>query len=133
MRVSELMQGAVKTVGPDAAVNEAVVALADSHISALPVVDVLGRMVGVISSTDILTSEAEAENATAREALFEDTMVRDIMTLHPLTVSGDAEVREAAQQMLYADIHRLFVVNGERVVGVVSTTDIMRAVATGRL
>ena len=110
MRVSELMQGAVKTVGPDAAVNEAVVALADSHISALPVVDVLGRMVGVISSTDILTSEAEAENATAREALFEDTMVRDIMTLHPLTVSGDAEVREAAQQMLYADIHRLFVV-----------------------
>ena len=133
MRVSELMQGAVKTVGPDAAVNEAVVALADSHISALPVVDVLGRMVGVISSTDILTSEAEAENATAREALFEDTMVRDIMTLHPLTVSGDAEVREAAQQMLYADIHRLFVVNGERVVGVISTTDIMRAVATGRL
>ena len=133
MRVSELMQGAVKTVGPDAAVNEAVVALADSHISALPVVDVLGRMVGVISSTDILTSEAEAENATAREALFEDTMVRDIMTLHPLTVSGDVEVREAAQQMLYADIHRLFVVNGERVVGVISTTDIMRAVATGRL
>lgn len=133
MRVSELMQGAVKTVGPDAAVNDAVVTLADSHISALPVVDVLGRMVGVISSTDILTSEAEAENATAREALFEDTMVRDIMTLHPLTVSGDAEVREAAQQMLYADIHRLFVVNGERVVGVISTTDIMRAVATGRL
>jgi len=133
MRVSELMQGAVKTVGPDAAVNDAVVTLADSHISALPVVDVLGRMVGVVSSTDILTSEAEAENATAREALFEDTMVRDIMTLHPLTVSGDAEVREAAQQMLYADIHRLFVVNGERVVGVISTTDIMRAVATGRL
>lgn len=133
MRVSELMQGAVKTVGPDAAVNDAVVTLADSHISALPVVDVLGRMVGVISSTDILTSEAEAEDATAREALFEDTMVRDIMTLHPLTVSGDAEVREAAQQMLYADIHRLFVVNGERVVGVISTTDIMRAVATGRL
>ena len=133
MRVSELMQRAVKTVSPDAAVNDAVVTLADSHISALPVVDVMGRMVGVISSTDILTSEAEAENATAREALFEDTMVRDIMTLHPLTVSRDAEVREAAQQMLYADIHRLFVVNGEQVVGVISTTDIMRAVATGRL
>jgi len=133
MRVSELMQRAVKTVGPDAAVNEAVVTLAASHISALPVVDVMGRMVGVISSTDILTSEADAEDATAREALFEDTMVRDIMTLHPLTVSCDAEVREAAQQMLYADIHRLFVVDGERVVGVISTTDIMRAVATGRL
>jgi len=133
MRVSELMQRAVRIVSPDAAVNDAVVTLADSHISALPVVDGMGRMVGVISSTDIITSEAEAEDATAREALFEDAMVRDIMTLHPLTVSREAEVREAAQQMLYADIHRLFVVDGERIVGVISTTDIMRAVATGRL
>ena len=133
MRVSELMQRAVKTVRLDAAVNDAVLTLADSHISALPVLDGTGRMVGVISSTDILTSEAEAADATAREALFEDTLVRDIMTLHPLTVSRNAEVREAAQQMLYADVHRLFVVDGELVVGVISTTDIVRAVATGRL
>jgi CBS domain-containing protein len=133
MRVSELMQRAVKTVSVDAAVNDAVVTLADSHISALPVVDTMGRMVGVISSTDILTSEAEVEDATAREALFEDTMVREIMTHHPLTVSPETEIREAAQQMLYADIHRLFVVEGERIVGVISTTDVMRAVATGRL
>jgi predicted transcriptional regulator len=133
MRVSELMQKAVKTVNLDAAVKDAVVTLADSHVSALPVVDGMGRMVGVISSSDILTSEAEAEDATARKALFEDTMVRDIMTLHPLTVSRNAEVRETAQQMLYADIHHLFVVDGEQVVGVISTTDIMRAVATGRL
>jgi CBS domain-containing protein len=120
-------------VSPDAAVNDAVVTLADSHISALPVVDGMGRMVGVISSTDILTSEAEAEDAAARKSLFEDTMVRDLMTAHPLTVSAAADVREAAQQMLYADVHRLFVVDGERVAGVISTTDIMRAVATGRL
>ncbi|HEX5963311.1 MAG TPA: CBS domain-containing protein [Gemmatimonadales bacterium] len=133
MRVSELMQRPVKTVNLDAAVNDAIVTLADSHISALPVVDAVGRMVGVISSTDILTSEAEAEDADARQDLFEETMVGDIMTRHALTVSPDAEVREAAQQMLYADIHRLFVVEGERVVGVISTTDVMRAVATGRL
>jgi acetoin utilization protein AcuB len=133
MQVSELMQRAVKTVKVDAAVNDAVMTLADSHISALPVVDHTGRMVGVISSTDILTSEAEAEGPGAREVLFEDTEVRDLMTLHPLTVSPDTEVREAAQQMLYAEIHRLFVVDGELVVGVISTTDIMRAVATGRL
>lgn len=133
MRVSELMQRDVKTVGMDADVNEAVVTLADSHISALPVVDGTGRMVGVVSSTDVLTSEAEAPDARAREALFQDTMVRDIMTTRPLTVSPDSEVREAAQQMLYADIHRLFVVEGDQVLGVISTTDIMRAVATGRL
>ncbi|HEU5304335.1 MAG TPA: CBS domain-containing protein [Gemmatimonadales bacterium] len=127
------MQTDVKTVSVDAAVNDAVITLSDSHISALPVVDGLGHMVGVVSSTDILTSEAEAQDATAREALFEGTVVRDIMTRHPLTVTPDEEVREAARQMLYADVHRLFVVKGEQVVGVISTTDIMRAVANGQL
>jgi len=133
MRVGDLMQGNVKTVGPEAALNEAVVSLTDSHISALAVVDGTGRMVGVISSTDILTSEAEAQDAVEREALFEQMVVRDIMTPRPLTVSPEADVREAAQQMLYADVHRLFVTSDEQVIGVISTTDIMRAVATGHL
>jgi CBS domain-containing protein len=133
MRVRELMQQDVKTVGVDSGINEAIVTLTDCHISALPVVDSGGRMIGVISSTDILTSEAEAADRVARETLFEDTPVRDLMTLHPITVGPDADVKEAAQAMLYADVHRLFVVDGDRVAGVISTTDIMRAVATGRL
>ena len=87
----------------------------------------------LVSSTDILTSEAEACDCTERESLFEDTSVSEIMTPRPLTVTPDAGVREAAQQMLYADIHRLFVVEGQRVVSVISTSDIMRAVATGQL
>ncbi len=131
MRVRELMQGDVITVHLDMSINDAVVTLTDAHISALPVVDGGGRMVGVVSSTDILTSEAEANDAVEREALFEQMMVRDIMTQRPLTVSPDAEVREAAQQMLYADVHRLFVTSGDQVVGVISTTDIVRAVANG--
>lgn len=133
MRVRELMQKDVRTINLEDPVNDAVVSLTDAHISALAVVDGLGRMVGVVSSTDILTSEAEAHDAVEREALFEQMMVRDIMTPRPLTVSPDADVREAAQQMLYADVHRLFVTDGERAVGVISTSDIMRAVATGRL
>ena len=131
MRVRELMQDNVITVNLDTPINDAVVTLTDAHISALPVVDGAGRMVGVVSSTDILTSEAEANDAIEREALFEQMMVRDIMTRRPLTVSPDAEIREAAQQMLYADVHRLFVTSGDQVVGVISTTDIVRAVATG--
>lgn len=133
MRVAELMQTEVQTVPSDAVVNDAVVTLAEFHISALPVVDSTGRMVGVISSTDVLASEEEAEDQRARESLFEGTFVRDLMTPRPLTISPDAEVNEAAQQMLHADVHRLFVTEGERLIGVISTTDIMRAVATGRL
>ena len=127
------MRGAVIPVTLDSSLNAAVVTLTDAHISALPVVDKGGRMVGVVSSTDILTSEAEANDAVEREALFEQMMVRDIMTRRPLTVSPDEEVREAAQQMLYADVHRLFVTADDKVVGVLSTTDIVRAVATGNL
>lgn len=133
MKVRDLMQREVKTVHRDDTVNDAVITLTDSHISGLPVVDASGHMVGVISGTDILTSEAEARDGVEREALFEQMTVRDIMTPRPLTVAPDEDVREAAQQMLYADIHRLFVTSGERLVGVISTTDIVRAVATGQL
>jgi CBS domain-containing protein len=133
MRVAELMESEVQTVPTDAVVNDAVVTLAESRITGLPVVDGGGRLVGVISTTDILASEEEAEDQTVREALFERTLVRDLMTPRPLTISPDADIKEAAQQMLYADVHRLFVTESERLLGVISTTDIMRAVATGRL
>jgi CBS domain-containing protein len=133
MRVRDLMQREVKTVHPDDSVNDVVVTLTDSHISAVPVVDGTGHMVGVISSTDILTSEAEARDEVEREALFQQMIVRDIMTRRPLAVSPDADVREAAQQMLYAEVHRLFVTEGDKLTGVISTTDIVRAVANGQV
>ena len=133
MKVSELMQTDVQTVRPDAVVNDAVITLAESHITGLPVVDGGGRLVGVISTTDILAAEEETEDQAARETLFEGTLVRDLMTPQPMTIAPDATIKEAAQQMLYADVHRLFIVDQEQVVGVISTTDIMRAVATGQL
>ncbi|HEX2611303.1 MAG TPA: CBS domain-containing protein [Gemmatimonadales bacterium] len=133
MRVRDLMQREVKTVHPDDSVNDVVVTLTDAHISAVPVVDGTGHMVGVISSTDILTSEAEARDEVEREALFQQMIVRDIMTRRPLAVSPDADVREAAQQMLYAEVHRLFVTEGDKLTGVISTTDIVRAVANGQV
>ncbi|HEY8197750.1 MAG TPA: CBS domain-containing protein [Gemmatimonadales bacterium] len=133
MKVSELMQTNVQTVRPDVVVNDAVVSLAESHITGLAVVDGAGRLVGVISTTDILASEEEVEDEEARAALFERTLVQDLMTPRPLTIGPDATVKEAAQELLYADVHRLFVVEGERVLGVLSTTDIVRAVATGQL
>ena len=97
MRVSELMQTEVQTVPSDAVVNDAVVVLAESRVSALPVVDGTGHMVGVISSTDVLASEEEAEDEKARDTLFEKTLVRDLMTPRPLTIAPDAEVKEAIE------------------------------------
>jgi len=133
MRVAELMQHNVRTVGSEVSVAEAIVSLADGHISGMPVVDGAGKVVGVLSTTDVLAAEAEAEDPVARQTLFENTAVREIMTPRPFTIPPGADIRDAARQMLYADVHRLFVAEGDQVVGIISTTDIVRAVATGRL
>lgn len=133
MLVSELMQTDLQVIAPEAAVNEAAVTLAEAHVSGLPVVDGRGHLVGVISSTDILASEEEVEGEAGRVALFQDTLVRDLMTPKPVTIAPSATVKEAAQLLLYADVHRIFVTDGDRLVGVLSTTDIVGAVATGRL
>ena len=133
MRVAELMQTEVQTVAPDAVINDAASSLAESHVSGLPVVDGTGRMIGVISSTDILASEEEAPDEAAKITLFEQTLVKDLMTPRPLTISPDADIRVAAQRMLDGDVHRLFVIQGEQLIGVISTSDIMRAVASGQL
>ena len=97
MRVAELMQPKVKTVGSDAAVAEAIVSLADAHISGMPVVDGAGKVIGIVSATDLLTAEAEAGDPTARQALFDNTPVRDIMTPRPYTIGPDEDIREAAR------------------------------------
>jgi CBS domain-containing protein len=132
MRVADLMTTNVQTVLPSATTREVIVTLADAHISAVPVVDDDERPIGVVSTTDILQAEAEAEDAAAREELFERTTARDLMTPRPLTIPIDAGLREAAQQMLYADVRRLLVVDGGRLVGIVSQTDVVRALATAR-
>jgi CBS domain-containing protein len=133
MKVSDIMQTAVKTVTGDTPVSEVIVSLMDVQVSGLPVVDTRGRAVGVVSSTDLITAQARARTAQGRQILLEQTQVRDLMTPKPLTIESTAEVQEAARCMLYAEVPRLFVEQGGVLVGVISQTDIVRAVATGTI
>lgn len=133
MKVSDLMQTAVKTVTGDTPVSEVIVSLADVQVSGLPVVDTRGRAVGVVSSTDLITAQARARTAQERQILLEQTQVRDLMTPKPLTIESTADVQEAARHMLYAEVRRLFVEQRGVLVGVISQTDIVRAVATGTI
>lgn len=55
--------------------------------------------------------------------------VEEVMTRELLTLSPDTDVREASKEMLRASVHRVLVVEGDELVGVVSTTDMMKAVA----
>jgi CBS domain-containing protein len=132
MKVADIMQTAVRTVPSDTPVSDVVVSLADARVSGLPVVDTRGRVVGVVSTTDLIAAQAETRSAQERQIL-EQTSVQDLMTRKPLTIESDAELREAARHMLYADVRRLFVEEEGALVGVVSQTDIVHAVATGKL
>ena len=129
VRVSEVMHTAVRTVGADESVGDTVALLAEEHISGVPVLDRHDKIVGVVSNSDILEAIAEHNDPEARESIFESTPVRDIMTTNPQTIGADATVREAAQRMLYLEVHRLFVVDEGKLLGVVSTTDLVRALA----
>jgi CBS domain-containing protein len=133
MKVGDLMQTTLVTVSSDSMVSEAILSLADAHVTGLPVVDLAGRLVGVLSTSDILSALAEQEDPDARSLFFESTSVRDLMTPRPVTIPPEADVHQAAQQMLYANVHRLFVEESGELAGVISQSDIVRAVANARV
>lgn len=133
MRVADIMKTELKTVSPDSSVADLIALQTDEHISGVPVVDQRGRLLGVVSTSDVLEAVADAPSAEDRERIFEDTAVREIMTSHPLTIGPDAGVMDAARQMLYLEVHRLFVEDQGELVGVISQTDIVGTVAAARV
>ncbi len=133
MKVADLMVSDLAVVNEDITIQDAVIHLADARVHALPVVDRRGRLVGVLSSSDIVQTTAERRSAGGSDEIFEDTVVRDIMTTPPKTIGPDDDVRVAAQKMLQLDVHRLFVVQRSELLGVIAQSDIVRAVADGRL
>lgn len=133
MKVAEIMETDVRTVTIDTPVSEVMVSLADAQVTGLPVVDTRNRVIGVVSSTDVIAAQAENRSAGERRILLEETPVRDIMTSTPLMIESTADLQEAARHMLYAEVRRLFVEENGVLVGVISQTDIVRAVATGKI
>jgi CBS domain-containing protein len=133
MKVADLMQTNLKAIGLDDTVATAVVLLAEQHVSGLPVVDHRDRLAGVLSTTDVLDLLAESLDTERRGVVLEETLVREIMTAKPITVDPDTDVQEAARQMLYGEIHRLFVEYDEALVGVITQSDIVGAVAGAKL
>jgi len=133
LRVADVMQKDVRTILEDAPVSEAIMLLADGHVSGLPVLNAQHQLVGLISATDILAAEAETGDGEALQQVVTNTLVQDLMTALPKTIEPDAAVKLAAQEMLYLDVHRLLVVQNGELLGVISQSDIVRAVAGGRI
>jgi CBS domain-containing protein len=132
-RVADVMTRNVVTVRNDATLSEALTYLATQHISGAAVTDFKQRLVGVLSHSDILEAEAEIAEPEARGRFLEETLVSEVMSSPALTIAPQAELKEAALAMEYGEVHRLFVEEGGNLVGVVSRSDVSRALAIGRV
>ena len=125
--VAELMTPDPIVIDESASVYDAVRALEENDISGLPVVDRDGVLVGVVSQTDIV-------RARALDHLWErwpGLKVRHLMHSPALTADRAMSLEDAAQVMERAHVHRLVVVDDDQMtpVGVISTTDLVRALA----
>jgi CBS domain-containing protein len=139
MRVHDVMTKSVKTVAPDASLKDVAALLVENGISGLPVCDDDGRVLGVVSEADILAKERGAEPADGMLAWLlarpdADTVVKarartaaDAMTTPAITVSAYASAHVAARLMLEHGINRLPVVKQDRLVGIVTRADLVRA------
>jgi CBS domain-containing protein len=98
------------------------------HIHGLPVVDETGALVGVISSTDMLRARTTEHLWSAWPGL----RVRHLMSSPAITIGLDATLEEAARRLELEQVHRLVVVgdDGTTPVGIVSTSDLVRLMAT---
>lgn len=133
MKVAEIMRTNLKTIGVEATVADAVTALTDSGVSALPVLDRQGRAVGICSTRDVLDAESRCHDPAAREQLFERTTLLEVMTPWAVTAHPEEDVRNVARRMLEKKVQRLFVEEHGALVGVISQTDIVAAVAATRV
>jgi CBS domain-containing protein len=149
MRVEDVMTTEVLTVQPHTPLKEVAELLIEREISGLPVVDAEGRVLGVVSESDILYKEREPE--TSRGGLLKHLFLRghaeleaklaartagEAMTAPAITARPMMSVSEAATLMLERGIDRLVVVGGpllegddEKLVGIVTRRDFVRAFA----
>jgi len=119
--VSELLrdrQGPLRTVSPELSVFEALQRLADYEVGALVVLDGT-RMVGIVSERDY-TRKVALQGRNSRE-----TRVADIMSTHVYKVGPATRTRDCMALMREKRIRHLPVVDGEKVLGMISIRDLM--------
>ncbi len=123
MKVSDVLKAKgprVVTIDSKATVAEAIAHLVQNNIGSLPVVDESGRLVGVISERDVLRLMHNRGDAFSRDR------IADVMTTRPVTCGPDDEVDEVMGQMSERRIAKVPVVEGDKLVGIVSVGDVIK-------
>jgi CBS domain-containing protein len=147
--VRDVMSRHPVTVGPDATLLDALVLMRGQKVSGLPVVDEAGKLVGVLSQRDVARtlksaggipevtglfdllmfglSENSGVNVQVLRRILEETNVRDAMSSPPISLASDASLELAAEVMRENEINRIPVMRGDRLVGIITRNDLVRA------
>ncbi len=153
----DIMQPKPRCVSPHTTLAELQRTLLSARVSGFPVVED-GRLVGIVSRSDVVRQlsveqsvgemlsnyQREAGGENGDEAFLdrvgqhvghrlEKLRVADVMVTTVLSVSPDAPLPDVARMLVENRVHRVPVVDGGRLVGLVSTMDVVRLVAEGRL
>jgi CBS domain-containing protein len=131
LRVADVMTLDPITVPMDATIERAEDLMRRNRVTGLPVVDEGGRLVGVISQTDILYLDVPAVQALIRHR-ERGVRVGEVMSAPPVTIDAGASARDAAIRMHDQHIHRLVAIDDHgRPAGVISAMDFVALVAEG--
>ncbi len=149
MRVADVMQRDVVTVGPDTDVEAVLRVMREHELPGLPVVNDGGRLVGIVTESDLVLSEDDRDLHLPHHldllgavvwlepfSHFEDRLrkafasrVGDMMTPDPVTIAPDADVRDAARVIAESGHNRVPVVEHGRFVGLVTRLDVLEALS----
>lgn len=142
LKVRDVMAREVVAVHPETPLKDVAGLLVDHRISGVPVLDAERAVMGVVSEADLLIKEQGAESirhrrlarffgdsSESRRQLAKLTAVTacEAMTAPALTIGPDRRVVEAAALMIASKVNRLPVVDGGRLVGIVTRADLVRA------
>jgi CBS domain-containing protein len=138
--VQTVMTREVVSVSPDATFKHVATLLADNDISAVPVVDGVGNLLGVVSEADLLCKQEHADDSAgagprrlagrgvrARWRKAAGRTAAEVMTSPARTIAADASLPEAARRLGQGGVRRLCVVQGGRLVGIVARRDLLRS------
>jgi CBS domain-containing membrane protein len=128
--VREIMMGSPVTLAPDDTLDLANDVISLGRIRHIPVVE-NGRLVGVISGRDLMGATANhvfGLKQKSRSALLKSVLIKDIMKKRVVTMDPETPIKEAARMMAEKKIGCVPVVSEGRLVGLVTTTDILRYV-----
>jgi CBS domain-containing protein len=149
--VADVMSRNPIVVRRETPLKEAIQILAEKRISGLPVVDDSGKLLGIISETDLMWQETGVtppayimfldsviylKNPATYERDLHKALgqtVGDIMSVNPVTVTADKPLKEAARIMHDRNVHRLPILDDAgQVIGILTRGDIIRAMAAGK-